>query len=97
MPLTKCPDCGKEVSSDAPSCPNCGSPIKTKHTTIEKTSKKFKGQMIIAIPIFIIGILLTIVGLSDENMSYAVPGLIMAGGGAIWWLIIKILIWWRHE
>lgn len=27
MALTTCPDCGKEVSSRAPSCPNCGAPI----------------------------------------------------------------------
>lgn len=26
MPLTKCPDCGKEVSDLAPACPNCGRP-----------------------------------------------------------------------
>jgi hypothetical protein len=25
--LIKCPDCGKDVSSVAPSCPNCGRPI----------------------------------------------------------------------
>jgi uncharacterized membrane protein YvbJ len=27
MALTTCPDCGKEVSSQAPVCPNCGRPI----------------------------------------------------------------------
>ena len=27
MPLIKCPDCGKEVSSYAKVCPNCGYPI----------------------------------------------------------------------
>ena len=24
MPLTKCPECGHEMSSSAPACPNCG-------------------------------------------------------------------------
>lgn len=28
MPLTPCPDCGKDVSSEAPACPHCGRPNK---------------------------------------------------------------------
>ena len=28
MALVKCPECGKEVSSNAAVCPNCGTPIK---------------------------------------------------------------------
>src|SRR5438270_3936081 len=27
MPLVKCPDCGRDVSSAAPSCPQCGRPM----------------------------------------------------------------------
>lgn len=27
MALIKCPECGKEISSEAKSCPNCGKPI----------------------------------------------------------------------
>jgi zinc-ribbon domain len=27
MALTRCPDCGREVSDEAPSCPDCGRPI----------------------------------------------------------------------
>ena len=27
MPLVKCPDCRKEVSTSASSCPNCGRPM----------------------------------------------------------------------
>lgn len=30
MALITCPDCGKQISSSAPSCPNCGRPINTK-------------------------------------------------------------------
>ncbi|MCL5036951.1 MAG: zinc-ribbon domain-containing protein [Chloroflexi bacterium] len=29
MPLIQCPDCGKEVSDNAPACPNCGKPFST--------------------------------------------------------------------
>ena len=28
MALIDCPDCGKNISSDAPTCPGCGKPIK---------------------------------------------------------------------
>ncbi len=28
MSLRKCPDCGKDVSSSAPSCPHCGRPLR---------------------------------------------------------------------
>lgn len=27
MALTRCPDCGKEISSEALACPNCGRPM----------------------------------------------------------------------
>ena len=29
MALINCPECGKEVSSNAPACPSCGNPINT--------------------------------------------------------------------
>ncbi len=29
MALIKCKECGKEISSEAPTCPGCGTPIKT--------------------------------------------------------------------
>lgn len=28
MALINCPECGKEISSDAKSCPHCGKPVK---------------------------------------------------------------------
>lgn len=30
MALINCPDCDKQVSSNAPACPNCGAPIATR-------------------------------------------------------------------
>lgn len=31
MPMIKCPDCGKDISDQAPQCPNCGRPISTQY------------------------------------------------------------------
>ena len=29
MALIKCPECGKEISDQAPACPNCGYPMQS--------------------------------------------------------------------
>lgn len=53
MALTKCSECGKEVSDKAATCPSCGNPINsapipsvekknTKPVEVELTSKKWK-------------------------------------------------------
>lgn len=36
MALTNCPDCNKEVSTNAPVCPGCGAPIANQTTTPKK-------------------------------------------------------------
>jgi hypothetical protein len=30
MAMTECTECGREISSNAPSCPDCGNPINMK-------------------------------------------------------------------
>ncbi|MEW6555330.1 MAG: MscL family protein [Actinomycetota bacterium] len=42
MPLTKCPDCGKDVSELAPACPTCGYPYadEAEKAAAEKEKKK---------------------------------------------------------
>ena len=45
MAMIKCPECGKEVSSAAPSCPNCGMPLSEKKIPIHFQRKKtFSGS-----------------------------------------------------
>jgi len=38
--MTKCPDCGREVSTDAASCPQCGKPLKTAKPQVVVTTEK---------------------------------------------------------
>ena len=42
MALIKCPECGKEISSETKNCPNCGCPIK-------KDDNKKKSKMLAAV------------------------------------------------
>ncbi len=44
MSLRKCPDCGHDVSSNAPSCPHCGRPFRKSPPSIE-----LSGVLIIAV------------------------------------------------
>jgi len=79
MPLTKCPDCGKEVSSRAPSCPSCGAPIaagsiadvKTVHGRGEGVfMKSMNCGCIVALVFAVIVALLFAYGLSEvENQQ----------------------------
>ena len=40
MALVKCPDCGREVSDQAPSCPNCGRPMAARRAPPPPPAKK---------------------------------------------------------
>jgi predicted amidophosphoribosyltransferase len=48
MALIKCPECGKEISSDAESCPHCGKPSSVLHCPYRKSiniTKRSKGDV----------------------------------------------------
>ena len=53
MALTKCPDCGKDVSDVAPSCPNCGRPGRAAAAGKEKkTSPLAAGCLVLLLAAF---------------------------------------------
>lgn len=43
MSLIKCPECGKEVSTQAPNCPSCGHPLTPSPLNVQTTIVKHKG------------------------------------------------------
>ena len=45
MPLIKCEDCQKDVSTKATACPNCGCPVKASTTHSYKAKSKNKGSL----------------------------------------------------
>jgi len=62
MALITCPDCKKEISSEAESCPNCGRPMSTaikcpncKSTNVEKISAGSKVGSALMFGIFAAG------------------------------------------
>lgn len=66
MALIKCPDCGNEVSENAPACPRCGNPrtstinASSRPILVEQTSKTWKLVMLISVILAIIGVILFI-------------------------------------
>ena len=89
MALIKCSECGEEVSEDATSCPKCGHPVKA--VTIEKTGKKWKRLILIAVLMFIFGIFFLAGGKES-----AVLGGILIGSAPIVFIIALIGKWWFH-
>ena len=39
MSLIDCPDCGRQISSNAPACPGCGAPIAAASSTPKKGNR----------------------------------------------------------
>ena len=55
MALTKCPDCGKEVSQDAWACPGCGKPFRSPLGLLTaKNAKRLFGLWLALIVVFLI-------------------------------------------
>jgi zinc ribbon protein len=55
MALVKCPECGRDVASDAPACPNCGTPIAARARVAAQQRSRSKGFLfIMGLVVFII-------------------------------------------
>lgn len=81
-----CPACALQVSRAAKACPHCGHPFRAQ--TIEKTSKALKKQLLTAALIAIAGV---------PTCAVAPPfGAAMVLGGLVYFIAIKIHIWWQH-
>ncbi len=82
MALIKCPECGKEISTNAEECPNCGLPIKELEENTKKHTTKALNQSIPKVPFFdaipwwinpiiiglsLIGVVIMIIVLNNNN------------------------------
>ena len=101
MPLITCPDCGKQVSDQAPACPNCGCPIQTtvspeKTQTIEATAKSWKGMQLIGGLSICLGVVSCVYLISDPTSSGTTTAIFLILG-LILMICGKFGAWWYHE
>jgi len=98
MPLINCPDCGREVSSNAASCPHCAAPIcgqaKKNVVTIEKTSKPIKGAQAAGCLTVILGIIMMGIG---SSKFFSGLGFLLFLAGFMTILVSIFARWWRHD
>lgn len=114
MALVQCIECGHQVATTAASCPHCGAPpanqslgIGTPLATIQQTSKRLKGHIVISALLFWGGIVTVPLAVmmipydaSPDDLS-ATIGVIIASGALMFgfglYVITKIRIWWHHK
>lgn len=66
MALTKCPDCGTEISTEAPTCPKCGRP----NTPPKKKPSALRtGCGLLVLGILVFGVIAAIVGNDDDSSA----------------------------
>lgn len=109
MALIQCTECGNQVASTAAACPSCGAPpvaaVGTPLATIQQTSKRLKGYILIAAVLFWGGLLwtITIAGtMMDTASPEAGTNWMMVGSGSTMigfglWFVTRIRIWWHHK
>lgn len=83
--LLTCPDCGNEVSDQAPACPKCGRPTAraaapASKTTLTKPAGCF--LQLLAIVVFVVGVGLCLQGGAEKTVF----GFLVVAGAA--WLFI---------
>jgi len=103
MALINCPECKREISDKASACPGCGAPVgvtanSEEVTTIQETGKGLKAQQAVAILLMIAGMAGCVMdpngtGLSEGETSVGFWVFIV---GAVWFLIIRLNMWWEH-
>ena len=95
MSLIKCPDCGNEVSDEAPSCPKCGKPIADK-TASQKRSHRARMILIAGIVILAVSYILYSIGGNRNNgvtNALAYIGIVAAAVG----LVFCVREWYFHK
>jgi hypothetical protein len=109
MALVECPDCSKQVSSNAPACPNCGAPIAgalaesppatpsaPEVQTVEQTSKKYKGQQALGCVVALVSGVGVCTAATNEDTELGAKFMLGALFGLIWFIGARAFAWWNH-
>ena len=105
MALIKCSECNREVSDKASACLGCGAPIAaagagTPIQTIQKTSKRLKAQSLLSGILAAFGglvVILSSIAASETHSPMPTFPIILFMAGFVWYVSVKIRIWWHHE
>ena len=89
MSLIICPECNKQVSSNADVCINCGNPLQTKPVEIEQTNKRYKKRAIFLVTMLIISFFCLLNGKIGIGLTLF---LIALFGG----MINRFMAWWNN-
>lgn len=102
--LVPCPDCGHQVSRNAPACPHCGSPLQAR--TIEQTGKRYKAVQLAGWLTCSLGLACaSLVVLMGPDPSEGAPlgrilAFMLAAGvvsiGILLVVAAKTVAWWYH-
>lgn len=80
MPLIPCPECGREISTQAAACPQCGAPAATVSPTEKRRrSPTAMGCLFAALSLVVVIILLLIVAPKDGQREKAIELCAQAG------------------
>lgn len=109
MPLQKCYECGNDVSTAAAACPKCGAPPKSVATsagvaisTVEATSKRLKGQLLVSYFVFIAGLIMMAADYASADPAKPKADSIAVVSGAVTLIglmmiaLTRLRIWWNH-
>lgn len=107
MALITCPDCGKEVSDRAAACNGCGAPLGVDAeargsgvrslTTTQLTSKSLKIQSLIAVVMFLVGMVMAMATDPAEGESGVGIASLLMVVGVLLYIVTRFRIWWHHK
>lgn len=96
MPLTRCPECSRDVSTSASSCPHCGHPMAGDVQTTESTGKNWKLQILVSSLLIAFGIFSVFCMGAGQNGEHNLLAVASLGIGLAWFLFARVGAWWNH-
>lgn len=104
MALVECPECTKQISDQAGACPHCGYALSapapagvaykdgSSYVTNQGTSKSLKLQGLLAAILMGVSFAMLFSNPEQSNPIWSLGVTV----GLIWYLVTRVMRWWRH-